>query len=239
MKFPAPIEKGILVQRYKRFLADIDLGDKVITAHCANPGAMTGVKDEGAAVWVSKAQNPKRKLSYDWQVIEVGEAKVCINTATANNIVAEAITDGRVPELAGYETLRREVKYGENSRIDILLETPDKPLCYVEVKNVTLARNPPLAEFPDSPTVRGTKHLRELAAMAREGHRAVMFYCVNRTDCDSFDLARDIDPNYAAEFEIARKEGLEILAYSCDIAPTGIRLARPLKVPPQNAPSKR
>lgn len=230
MKFPAPVQKGILLKRYKRFLADIELDGEMITAHCANPGSMMGVKDPGSTVWVSAAQKPKRKLKYDWQVIEIGEANACINTNIANAIVEEGILNGLVPELSGYESLRREVKYGQNSRIDMLLETPGKPLCYVEVKNVTLARNPPLAEFPDSPTARGTKHLRELADMAREGHRAVMLYCVNRTDCERFDLARDVDPEYAAEFAIAREVGLEILAYSCDITPDGISLARRLKV---------
>lgn len=230
MKFPAPIQKGRLVKRYKRFLADIELGDQLITAHCANPGSMAGVKDEGAIVWVSAASNPKRKLKYDWQVIEVGTAKVCINTASANKIVEAAIHSGIVTELQGYAALRREVKYGVNSRIDILLEDLSKPLCYVEVKNVTLSRNPPLAEFPDSPTARGTKHLRELTAMAEEGHRAVMLYCVNRTDCDSFDLARDIDPEYGREFDVARKAGVEVLAYGCDITEDGITLAAPLKV---------
>lgn len=230
MKFPAPVQKGILVKRYKRFLADIDLGGRIITAHCANTGSMMGVKEHGATVWVTEAQNKNRKLKYDWQVIEVGAANVCINTSTANTIVAEAITAGAVPELAGYETLRREVKYGENSRIDILLQNPDRPPCYVEIKNVTLSRNPPLAEFPDSPTARGTKHLDELAQMAQEGHRAVMFYCVNRTDCERFALARDIDPNYGEKFDRAKKQGLEILAYACDITPDGISLSHPLKV---------
>ena len=140
MQFPASIQKGRLLQRYKRFLADIDLGGEEITAHCANPGSMMDVKDEGAVVWVSAATNPKRKLKYDWQVIEVGTARVCINTGTANHIVSEAIDAGRIPELAGYETLRREVKYGQNSRIDILLEQDDKK-CYVEIKNVTLVED--------------------------------------------------------------------------------------------------
>ena len=203
MKFPAPLQKGRLVKRYKRFLADIDLNGQIITAHCANTGSMMGVKDEGAVVWVTAANNPKRKLQYDWHIIEIGTANVCINTASANKIVEAGINAGLVPELGGYEALRREVKYGENSRIDILLQDETRPLCYVEVKNVTLSRSPPLAEFPDSPSARGTKHLRELAEMARQGHRAIMFYCVNRTDCERFDLARDIDPEYGREFDKA------------------------------------
>jgi sugar fermentation stimulation protein A len=230
MKFPAPIEKGVLIKRYKRFLADIQLENEVITAHCANTGSMTGVKTEGSEVWVSKAQNKNRKLGYDWQVIRIGGANVCINTATANTIVSDAIADDLIPELRGYETLRREVKYGENSRIDILLENPNTPRCYVEVKNVTLSRQPPLAEFPDSPTVRGSKHLNELAQMAQDGHRAVMFYCVNRTDCTSFSLADDIDPEYVKTFKAARLAGMEILVYDCEITEDGISISNSLKI---------
>ena len=222
MKFPAPIQKGVLIKRYKRFLADIILGDEIILAHCANTGSMKGVKDERAVVWVTEAQNPNRKLKWDWQVIEVNGARVCINTATANPIVEEAILAGQIPELTGYTSLRREVKYGQNSRIDILLGDETKPLCYVEVKNVTLSRTQGLAEFPDSPTARGTKHLRELADMARQGHRAVMFYLVNRTDCTNFKLADDVDPNYAKECAKAQDAGVEILVYRTDIRPEGI-----------------
>lgn len=185
---------------------------------------MMGVKDKGATVWVTKAQNPNRKLKYDWQVIEVGGARVCINTGTANKIVEEAIEAGKIAELSGYETMKREVKYGQNSRIDILLTDPSKLDCYVEIKNVTLARTPPLAEFPDSPTARGTKHLTELAAMAKQGRRAVMLYLVNRTDCDNFTLASDIDPDYAKEYAAARAAGVESYAYTVSITKNGIKL---------------
>ncbi len=229
MKFPAPVQKGKLVKRYKRFLADIDLDGEIIIAHCANSGSMMGVKDEGSSVWVTAAQNKNRKLKWDWQVIEIGGAKVCINTALPNAIVEEAVNAGQIPELAGYETLRREVKYGQNSRIDILLEDAEKPLCYVEIKNVTLSRHTGLAEFPDSPTARGTKHLRELADMVRLGHRAVMVYLVNRDDCAAFKLADDIDPEYAAEFTKAQEVGVEKLVYSTIIDPDGIRLDKSLK----------
>ncbi|NNE58158.1 MAG: DNA/RNA nuclease SfsA [Hellea sp.] len=224
MIFPAPIQEGVLIQRYKRFLADIDLNGEMITAHCANPGSMMGVQDKGAAVWVSKAQNKSRKLKWDWQVIEVDGARVCINTATANPIVEEAILAGKIPELSGYESFRREVKYGQNSRIDFRLEDPARPLCYLEIKNVTLSRTPGLAEFPDSPTARGTKHLIELSDMVREGHRAVMLYLVNRTDCSSFKLAEDIDPNYAARYAKAIGIGVESLVFRTDIIEDGITL---------------
>jgi len=226
MKYPAPIQKGKLIKRYKRFLADIELDGEIITAHCANSGSMMGVKDEGAPVWVSAAANPNRKLKWDWQVIEIEDAKVCINTALPNKIAEEAILADQIPELSGYETLRREVKYGKNSRIDILLEDENRPPCYVEIKNVTLSRERGLAEFPDSRTERGTKHLRELADMARAGHRAVMFYLVNRDDCEAFKLAEDIDPDYAAEFQKAAAAGVEKIVYASQISPTGINIDR-------------
>jgi len=229
MNFPAPIQKGTLIKRYERFLADIELDGKIITAHCANSGSMMGVKDEGSTVWVSPATNQNRKLKWDWQVIEISGAKVCINTALPNKIVEEAVLAGDIPELADYANLRREVKYGQNSRIDILLEDPSKPLCYVEIKNVTLSRENGLAEFPDSPTARGTKHLRELADMARDGHRAVMFYLVNRDECDRFKLADDIDPNYAAEFAKAAEAGVEKIIYRSTIDVNGITLDKRLK----------
>jgi len=230
MKFPAPIQKGILIKRYKRFLADIDLGGQVITAHCANPGSMMGLKEPGSSVWVTKAQNPNRKLGYDFQVIEVGGTPVGINTSWPNKIVEEAIINEAIPELAGYAVIRREVKYGVNSRIDLLLEDENKLPCYVEIKSITLSRKTGLAEFPDSPTARGTKHLKELAKIAKQDARAVMFYCVQRRDCTAFSLARDIDPEYGREFDMARNAGLEILAYDCDVSVSGITLHRPLKV---------
>lgn len=229
MKFPAKIQKGILVKRYKRFLADIDLGGEIVTAHCANTGSMKGVKDEGSVVWVTAAQSAKRKLGWDWQVIEIDGSRVCINTASANPIVEEAINSGLVPELAGYSSLRREVKYGQNSRIDILLEDDNRRSCYVEIKNVTLSRENGLAEFPDSPTARGSKHLDELADMARQGHRAVMFYLVNRDDCEVFKLAQDIDPDYAAKFDLAANAGVEKIIYRSVIDESGIRLDKSLK----------
>jgi len=230
LNFPSPILKGRLLKRYKRFLADIELTGKVVTAHCANPGSMMGVKTEGATVWVTRADNPKRKLPYDWQVIEVGTARVCINTASANRIVEETVLAGGLPELSGYETLKREVKYGRNSRIDFLLSGARRPDCYVEVKNVTLSRETGLAEFPDSPTVRGAKHLVELADVVREGYRAVMLYIINRTDCERFTLAADIDPDYAAKFAGASQAGVESLAYGTGISESGIGLVSKLSI---------
>lgn len=231
MKFPTPIEKGHLHQRYKRFLADIELADgRFITAHCANPGSMLGVQTPGAPVWVTRSLNPKRKLKYDWQIIEIDNARVCINTMNANELVFEAITHARIESLTGYEHIRREVKYGQNSRIDILLSKKQSPDCYIEVKNVTLSRYQGIAEFPDSPTARGTKHLHELAAQSAQGQRTVMFYCINRTDCTEFRLARDIDPDYAQAFDRARAAGVEVMANGCDIQPDGITLQKSVEI---------
>ncbi|OKH88399.1 DNA/RNA nuclease SfsA [Thalassospira sp. TSL5-1] len=219
MHLPSPLLHGKLIQRYKRFLADIELDSgETVTAHCANPGAMTGLKDAGISVWLSTSDNPKRKLKYSWELCQVGDAMVGINTAHPNAIVEEAILTGKIPELAGYETLKREVKYGQNSRIDILLSDPQRGLCYVEVKNVHLKRDeavPGLAEFPDAVTKRGAKHLDEMAEMVAQGHRAVMFYLIQRTDCAAFTLASDIDPHYAARFASATQNGVEAIAYDC------------------------
>ncbi len=234
MKFDEPLVKATLLKRYKRFLADVRLDDgSELTAHCANPGSMIGVMDPGSVVWLSPNRNPKAKLPYRWEMIEVEGGLVGINTSRPNRIVEEAITEGQVPELAGYETLRREVKYGQNSRIDLLLEAPrrgDGPrLCYVEVKNVTLRRDG-LAEFPDAVTARGAKHLRELSDMVGQGHRAVMLYLVQRTDCRSFRLARDIDPGYGAAFDKALAAGVEALAYACRLSTQEITLDTPVHI---------
>jgi len=182
---------------------------------------MMGLNMPGSRVWLTKSDNPKRKLAYSWELLEVdlgdGPALVGINTNHPNRIVTEAIEAGEVAELTGYEKLRREVKYGVNSRIDILLEDPDRPLCYVEIKNVHLMRQSRLAEFPDSVTARGTKHLVELGDMVEAGHRAVMLFLIQRTDADAMTLARDIDPNYAETLDRAMARGVEILAYDTKI----------------------
>ncbi|MCG8509977.1 MAG: DNA/RNA nuclease SfsA [Rhodospirillales bacterium] len=232
MKFPDPLIRGTLIKRYKRFLADVTLDDGTkITAHCANSGSMLSVNAPGSEVWLSPARNPNRKLRYTWELIRVADALVGINTQHPNAITAEAIEEGLIPELAGQESLRREVKYGKNSRIDILLEGGGKPDCYVEVKNVTLRRDSGpdrLAEFPDAVTSRGAKHLAELADMVTAGHRAVMMYLVQRGDCETFRLAEDIDPAYARAFAAARAGGVEALCYACRVDPTEIRIERPI-----------
>ncbi len=223
MKFPDPLIRGTLIKRYKRFLADVTLDSgETVTAHCANSGSMLSVNAPGSEVWLSPARNPDRKLRYTWELVRIGEALVGINTQHPNALVAEAVTGGVIPELSGYASLRREVKYGKNSRIDLLLEDDDRPACYVEVKNVTLRRDlspEGPVEFPDAVTTRGAKHLVELADMVDAGCRAVMVFLVQRPDCSRFALAADIDPAYAKGFAAARQRGVEALCYSCAVTP--------------------
>jgi sugar fermentation stimulation protein A len=231
MDFPDPLLPGRLIKRYKRFMADVALDSgETVTAHCANTGAMLGVQDADSEVWLSPARNPDRKLKFTWELIRIGEGLVGINTTHPNKIVAEAIEAGRIPELSGYATLKREVKYGKNSRIDILLSDDVKPDCYVEIKNVHLMRQPGLAEFPDSVSTRAAKHQGELANMVKQGARSVTVYLCQREDCDSFKLAEDIDPDYAAAAAKARKTGVEALCYACTLTPESIVADRRLKI---------
>ena len=219
MRFPEPLIRGQLIRRYKRFLADVALESGAeMTVHCPNPGAMLGLADPGIDVWLSDSNNPKRKLSHTWELARVDKTLAGINTHHANRIGEEAILAGKIMELSGYDSVRREVPYGKNSRIDLLLESEGRPICYVEIKNVHLMRTPGLAEFPDSVTARGTKHLGELAAMVKAGHRAVMLYVVQRGDCDRFGLAADIDTAYATAFAEARAQGVEAIAYGCALS---------------------
>ena len=232
MQFPSTLQSGRLLKRYKRFLADIvlDTGE-AITAHCANPGSMMGVAPPDAPVWVSKSESKTRKLPYSWELVEVDGGLVAINTNNPNKIGAEAIENGAISELGGYGSLRREVKYGEKSRIDILLEDgEDERPCYVEIKNVHLMRTAGLAEFPDSVTSRGAKHLSELAAMVAEGARAVMLYIVQRSDCEALSPAADLDPTYARALHAAVGAGVETLCYDCDVTTSGVRLRRALPI---------
>ncbi|MFP5449844.1 MAG: DNA/RNA nuclease SfsA, partial [Alphaproteobacteria bacterium] len=195
MDFPQPLKRGQLVQRYKRFLADIVLEDgSEITAHCPNPGAMLGLNMPGLPVWVSRSPDPKRKLAHTLELVEVDGGLVGINTMHPNRLVAEALAADAIPELTGYATHRREVKYGQASRVDFLLEAPDRPRCWLEIKNCHLRRTGSLAEFPDCVAARSTKHLRELEAMVAEGDRAVALFVVQRTDCDAFSACHDLDP---------------------------------------------
>lgn len=226
MKLPLPLMPATLIRRYKRFLADVRLetGEQV-TATCPNTGTMLGLCSEGARVWLSRSDSPTRKYAHTWHLTERDDVGlVGIDTSLPNRIAQEAIEDGLLPELAGYGTLRREVKYGANSRIDLLLEGEGRPPCYVEIKNVTLLRQPGLAEFPDCATARGTKHLAEMAEMVRAGHRAVMLYVIQNAGPERFTLTPDLDPVYFKAFQAARKAGVEALAFTCHVSVDSIRL---------------
>ncbi len=235
MKFPSPLLKGTLTQRYKRFLADVVLEDgRSLTATCPNTGSMIGLTTPGSTVWLSENDSPTRKYRHTWEMIAAGPVKsptlVGINTNHPNAIVSEAIAANCVAELHGYENVRREVRYGENSRIDILLDDPAKGCCYVEIKNVHLMRKEGLAEFPDSKTERGVKHLLELGNMVAAGHRAVMVFLIQRGDANLFDVAGDIDPAYAAAFVKAAAAGVEMLAYRCKLTEHEIKLDKRVEI---------
>jgi sugar fermentation stimulation protein A len=228
--FEPDLVPGRLIRRYKRFLSDIQLDDgREVTAHCANPGAMLGLKDKGLKVWVQPATNPARKLQWSWRLVEFEDGHFAgIDTSVPNQVVGAALRAGRISELAAYGDVRAEVKYGASSRVDFLLTGDGLPKTYVEVKNVHLRRQGDLAEFPDSVTARGAKHLDELSDMVAQGHRAVMFYLVQRTDCAALSLAADIDPTYAARFAGARAAGVDVLVYDTDINRHGVALRRAL-----------
>ncbi|WP_420005026.1 DNA/RNA nuclease SfsA [Arenibacterium sp. LLYu02] len=229
MRFPTPLIPATLIKRYKRFLADCRLEDgREVTAHCANPGSMLGLAEPGMRIWLEPNDDPKKKLKYGWRLVEHASGDFTgVDTSVPNRALKAALEAGQIAALAAYSEVRAEVKYGQNSRIDFLLRGEGLPDAYVEVKSVTLSRQPGLAEFPDSVTARGAKHLRELGDMAEAGHRAVMLYLVQRTDCARFALAADIDPTYAAEFKAAAARGVERLVIGTKITPEGVEVGPP------------
>ena len=232
MEFHPPLQEARLERRYKRFFADVrfDNGEEVV-AHCPNPGSMLGLAQPGRRVWLSYHDSPKRKLKWSWELVETEEgALVGVHTGKANDLVDEALRDGRIKELSGFETLTREVRVSEKSRIDFQLSKPKTPQTYVEVKSVTLSRSPALAEFPDSKTARGVKHLQELSRLVEEGFRAVLLYVAQREDCRRFAPARDIDPAYFQAMQEGARAGVEILCYDCAMSARGIRIKRRLPV---------
>ncbi len=239
MKFPTSLVHATLIRRYKRFLADVRLDDgEEITVHLANSGAMLGTAEPGMEVWLSPASNPDRKLKWNWEMVVVDGHLVGVNTAHPNLIIAESVRDGLIPELAGYDSIRREVKYGVNSRIDLLLEAPSRPKCWVEVKNVHLKRGD-WAEFPDAVTARGTKHLAELRDRVAAGERAVMVYLVQRGDCVGFRPAADIDPIYAAALAQSMRDGVEAICYICHLTLGGIAIGGPLPISVESDATRR
>jgi len=231
MKLP-PLVEGRLLGRRQRFFADVDLGGETVVAHCPNTGSMLGCKEPGSRVWISRADNEKRKLAWTWEVVETAPGvAVGIHTGRSNRLVEEALVGGCLPELAGYAYLRREVKYGrEGSRIDLLAEWGDGRLAYLEVKNVTAAAQDRVALFPDAVSERGSKHLRELMAMVAEGHRAAVIFCAQRGDVDEVRPADTIDPEYGRTLRRALAAGVEAYALGATVSPTEILLKRRLPV---------
>ncbi|HEY2177777.1 MAG TPA: DNA/RNA nuclease SfsA [Caulobacteraceae bacterium] len=226
MRLPQPMRHGALVARYKRFFADIALDDgREITAHCPNPGAMLGLNAPGLGAWVSPADSLKRKLAWTLELVEADGGLVGINTLHPNRLVAEALAAGTISELAGYDLCRREVRMGEASRVDFVLEHPGRTRCWLEVKNCHLRRTGTLAEFPDCVAARSSRHLRELTARVAEGERAVQLFVVQRTDCDAFAACAELDPVYASGLVRAAESGVEVLVYGCDIAIDRIEIA--------------
>lgn len=221
---------GTLVKRYKRFLADVDLdGGGRITAVCPNTGSMKTCATPGWRAGLSRSDRATRKYAHTWEIVHNGAGWIGINTARTNGIAEEAIAAGRVPELAGYGEILREQKYGQNSRIDLLLRKAGQD-CYVEVKNVTLRTDDGALAFPDAVTERGRKHLEELSRMVQAGHRAVMMYVAPRGDGDRFRIAAEIDPEYAVAFRAARRAGVEAIAYVAGVTPQGIVLGERLPI---------
>jgi sugar fermentation stimulation protein A len=218
---------GRLAARYKRFFADVVTDDgRTLTAHCPNPGAMLGLNTPGMGVWISDSQDAKRKLRWTLELVEADGGLVGINTLLPNRLVAEALAADAIPELTGYAAHRREVRMGEASRVDFVLEDATRPRCWLEVKNVHLRRAGDLAEFPDCVAARSARHLRELAARVAEGDRAVQLFVIQRTDCEAFAACADLDPAYARGLEAAAQAEVEVLAYACDIAVGEIAISR-------------
>ncbi|RYH01964.1 DNA/RNA nuclease SfsA [Salipiger sp. IMCC34102] len=230
MEFATPLIPATLIHRYKRFLCDATLDDGAeVTAHVANPGKMTGLNAPGLRVWLEPNDDPRRKLGYAWRLAEVPGGFVCVDTAQANRVVGEALRAGAVPGLERYTTVRSEVRYAKASRIDFLL-SGDGPDLWLEVKSATVSRVPGLAEFPDTVTARGARHMADLADRVAAGDRAMVLFLVNRSDCTRFDVARDIDPTYGAAFDAARAAGVEVLALGTAMDPGGIRATGPVPV---------
>ena len=235
MRFPTPLVPARLVRRYNRFLADavLEETEQEITAHCPNPGSMMGLAEPGMRIWLEPNDDPRKKLRFGWRLVELpGGHWSGIDTAVPNRVVREALLARAVPRLSAYGAVRAEVKYGRASRVDFLLSESGLPDAYVEVKNVHLRRTGDLAEFPDSVTARGARHLEELSDMVAAGHRAVMLYLVQRTDCARLAMAADLDPAYARAFEAAREAGVEMLCHGTEIDGTGVRLGAELPVDP-------
>ena len=229
MNFQKTLISGEFIKRYKRFFVDVKIGNNIVTAHCPNTGSMLGLLNKGNKVWLSKSDNPKRKLKYTLQIIEDKKSKIGINTHLTNKIVFDALKKRLIKNFSNLKEIKQEVKFGENTRFDFLVTNENKKT-FIEVKNVTLSRKKGLAEFPDAVTSRGLKHINELLKANKKGFEIYLFYVIQRDDCMKFDLAKDIDPDYCELLLKAVKKNLNILCYDCKFSTKGIRLNRKIKL---------
>jgi sugar fermentation stimulation protein A len=229
MIFKDKLISGHFIKRYKRFFIDVKIGSNIVTAHCPNTGSMLGLLKKGNRVWLSKSDDLNRKLKFTVQIIEDRKTKVGINTHLTNKIVLNSLLAREIKDFRNFRTIRREVKFGENTRFDFLLINGNKKV-FIEVKNVTLSRHKGIAEFPDAVTSRGLKHIKELLNAKKEGYDIYLFYVVQRDDCNKFDLAKDIDPEYCELLVKAVKKKLKILCFDCKFSSKGIKLNREIKI---------
>ena len=228
MNFENKLISGLFVKRYKRFFVDIKINNKIITAHCPNTGSMYGLLKKGNKVWISKSNNPNRKLKYTLEIIEDKNSKVGVNTHSTNKIVHHALQNNLIDEFDNVSEIKTEIKFGLNTRFDFLVSNK-KQKAFIEVKNVTLSRDKALAEFPDAVTTRGLKHINELIKASKENYKVFLLYLIQRNDCKSFTIAKDIDPNYANALSKAIKNNLKILCYDCKFSSKGIKLNNKIK----------
>jgi len=228
MNFENKLISGLFVKRYKRFFVDIKINNKIITAHCPNTGSMYGLLKKGNKVWISKSSNPNRKLKYTLEIIEDKNSKVGVNTHSTNKIVHHALQNNLIDEFDNVSEIKTEIKFGLNTRFDFLVSNK-KQRTFIEVKNVTLSRDKALAEFPDAVTTRGLKHINELIKASKKNYKVFILYLIQRNDCKSFTIAKDIDPNYANALSKAVKNNLKILCYDCKFSSKGIKLNNKIK----------
>ena len=229
MNFSETLISGEFVKRYKRFFVDIKIGKNTVTAHCPNTGSMMGLLKKGNKVWLSKSENPNRKLKYTLQIIEDNKSRVGINTHITNKIVLDALNNSKIKELRDLDAVKQEVKFGENTRFDFLV-SKKKIKSFIEVKNVTLSRKKGIAEFPDAITSRGLKHISELLKAKKKGYEIYLLYIIQRDDCNKFSLASDIDPEYCELLLKAVKKKLKLLCYDCKFSTKGIKINRKIQI---------
>ena len=229
MNFKNKLISGLFIKRYKRFFVDVKVDNQILTAHCPNTGSMYGLLKKGNKVWISKSDNPKRKLKYTLEIIEDNKSKVGVNTHSTNKIVLDALQNNLIKEFNYISEIKPETKFGKNTRFDFLLINKNDK-AFVEVKNVTLSRKKGLAEFPDAVTTRGLKHINELENAGKKKYKIFIIFLIQRDDCEVFTIAKDIDPDYAKALKLAVKNKLNILCYDCKFSSKGIKLNKQIKI---------